>query len=213
MSDTNPVRPQDRAEDMMDNWRKHGYLMFPQQRAIYGQLAEKLSYGCLTVLEAGCGSGTGSAVIERAVDFFTSSDGLQINVDFAKCLYPWIDFELWDICYPWGKHVQDVVICVECLEHVADPQAAVRNLLAAARLEVWISMPNGRGKPRPPSNPFHVREYTPEEVLLMIKCALNEQSQVWDTARIEVLSWETFEPLGWDTDADPLVYHIVKEQA
>ncbi len=217
---TNPVQPvQDRAEDLLDNWRKYGYVMFPQQIAIYREMAKRLTG---SVLEAGCGNGVGSALLERWLlldavkrkqngspdnPWFVATDSLESNVHFSFALYPWIDFRQWDICHPWYGKQADAVVCVECLEHVADPQSAVRNLLAAARREVWISTPNGRGKPRPPSNIYHVSEYTPEEMITMIclGCGIGQE-------QVEMLNWEDFKPVGMDTLVDPLVYHIVKEQ-
>lgn len=199
MSATNPEREQDRAEDLLDNWRTTGYIMFRQQRAIYWQLAERLQRA--NVLEAGCGAGVGTAILAQRVNSIVGTDKSKNNVAFAKALYPWIDFGVWDIGQP-SLQLRDVVVAVEVLEHVADPVAALYHLIAAARREVWFSTPNGRGKPRPPSNPFHCAEYTPAEVIQLVRAVRLECS-------IHVLSWETFEPVSPDTtNVDPLVYKV-----
>lgn len=213
-SKVNPVREQDRAEDLLDNWRKYGYVMFPQQRRIYEQLAEELDIH-RTVLEAGSGSGQGTAMIDQdryEPVLILGTDVSEQNCKFAQCLYPWIDFKVWDIQgpFPKGKWWQgdtfDAVVAVEVIEHVANPQAAIRNLIAAARKEVWISTPNGRGKPRPPENPFHVREYTVEEMSNFINYGLTVQGRI--LSRVEVLGWEDFKPVPLDTDVSPLVYRV-----
>lgn len=198
MKDRNEPRDQDRAEDLIDNWRKYGYVMFPQQWRIYRQLAERLRHRI--VLEAGCGNGMGSAILERAACILSPTDKSPRNVEFARCLYPWIDFRVWDICQPWGLDKAHTVVAVEVLEHVADPQAALGCLIGAAQHEVWISTPNGTGKPRPPENPFHVCEYTPAEMLGMLERAGGHD--------VEILGWEDFRPVGPDPAIDPLVYHV-----
>lgn len=203
---TNPERDQDRAEDLLDNWRRYGYVMFPQQRRIYEQLAERITG---SVLEAGCGAGTGTAMLSYADTVSGSWNGVvgtdkcERNAQFARALYPWIDFRVWDIVASPAPLQADTVVAVEVIEHVADPIAALRNLLAAARHEVWLSTPNGRGKPRPPSNPFHVCEWTPAEMIQMIRTVQYE-------CAIHVLGWEDFKPVSPDTtDVDPLVYRIM----
>lgn len=197
----NPIKDQDRAEDLLGNWRKYEYVMFPQQRSIYARLGPKLSG--LTVLEAGCGSGVGSYVLQQWSDSFVATDKLEANVKFAAQLYCRINFQVWDICQPWHGGKADVVVAVETLEHVGDPCTALKNLMGAANKEVWISTPNGRGKPRPPENPFHVIELTIEEMLSTI-CLRYGLSQ----HQVSVLGWEDFQPVPLDTSISPLVYRI-----
>ncbi len=197
---TNPEIDQDRVFDTVDHFNKFGDILFRQQRSIYKNIGNRLMGK--TVIEAGCGNGVGSAVLERWIDedkLFLSTDKLMKNVAFAKCLYPWMDFELWDINKPWpfSKGAQ-IVVCIETIEHVANPQRAIENLIDAATEEVWISTPNGAGKKRPPNNRYHVCEYTTFEILDMIP------SKYFT----EILGWKNLEPLYKDTKVDPLVYRI-----
>lgn len=199
----NPVREQDRAEDLLDNWRKYGYVMFPQQRAIYQSIASCIDDKM--TLEVGCGSGQGSGVLEcDHIGWFRATDSNPRNVEFAKCLYPWIDFQVWDIMEPrpW-KSQADAVVAIEVIEHVADARVALRNLIDAVKPggTLWISTPNGTGKPKPPSNPFHVEEFTPAEVHRMVM-------EITSIRMIEILEWETFKPAEIGTLVDPLVYKV-----
>ncbi len=210
MTPTNPEKDQDRAFDLYDTFDKYGYVMFRQQREIYRRIAEEVQG---EVLEAGCGNGVGTAIIDHRLvlddaGYITGTDKLQRNVDFAKCLYPWIDFQVWDISqrYTHDTRMFDTVICIECLEHVADPVNALRNLFAAARKEVWISTPNGRGKPRPPSNPYHCCEWTTDEMCKMIRESFGGGPHA--AGKITVMGWEDFKEVEDDTDVDPLVYRI-----
>lgn len=189
----NPEREQDRVADLCSTFATHRDVMFPQQRAIYTSLAPRLQGK--QVLEAGCGNGVGAALLGRYASV-VATDKRPENVAFAKALYPWIDFEVWDMTTPWS-YQHSAVVCIEAIEHVANVEAAVRNLLAAARNEVWISTPNGTGKLRPPENPYHVCEYTPAEMLSLLS-----------GHRVEILHWGTFAQLDHDTVVDPLVYKV-----
>lgn len=193
---SNPEIDQDRAFDLLDHFEKFGYVMFSEQQRIYQHLAEELE-GRI-ILEAGCGNGVGSAMLDRTAHTFLATDKLLKNVKFAKQLYPWIDFRVWDINGPLTvDFTAEVVVCVEMFEHVANPEKAIRNLIEMATREVWISTPNGRGKPRPPKDPFHVYEYTTGEILELVG---DLQVTIRDGVnwRIDYL----------DTRADPLVYQI-----
>lgn len=196
--DTNPMKLLPWTEGAFDTYQKYGYMMFPQQRAIYERLADQLAGR--QVLEAGCGIGLGSAILERRVDQLIATDSLEENVKIADALYPWVRFGVWDAMRPrpWDAKAE-VVVTVEVLEHVAEPELFLRNLCDAASAEVWISTPNGRGKPKPPSNPYHVAEYEPWQVMAMAQ----------DFGIVRVYDHRTWESVGIDTDADPVVYRIL----
>lgn len=207
MNQTNPPKKQDRAEDLIDNWRKYGYVMFPQQRRIYEQLALKVRDK--TVIEFGCGAGVGTALLSQYATSVWGTDLSLINAKFAANLYPWINFSVFDLSNnklpielrdgPWGQSSAQVSVAIEVIEHVADPITALKNIIAAASEEVWISTPNGTGKKRPPENPYHVQEYTPAEVSDMTRGLCKS---------IEILSWDTLQHQLLDTTVDPLVYRI-----
>ena len=181
----NPEINQDRVHDLFDHFDKYGYGMFPQQVEIYQDIAERIRGK--SVIEAGCGNGLGTAVLERKAASIIGTDKLQKNVDFANVLYPWIPFETWDINESTSLRAS-VVVCIETIEHVRNPSDAIRNLLLASHEEVWITTPNGEDKERPPNNPYHVQEYTQKEILDMIEWGYN----------VNV------------SGKDPLVYHIRK---
>ena len=196
----NPEMDQDRAEDLFDNWRKYGYVMFPQQVSIYTHLGRQLRGD--NVLEAGSGCGLGTAMLDSFGVAIAGTDKLQRNVNFARCLYPWIRFDCWDIHELWPGDKHDVVVSVETLEHVAHPELALANLMLAARWKLWISTPNGQGKLQPPENPCHVSEYTPREIITMLEKVRNVRT-------INIRAWDSFEIVNADTKIDPLVYEVM----
>ena len=195
----NPEINQDRVFDLYEMFNKWGQIMFPQQQTIYTNLAEYLSLYPTKILEAGCGTGQGTALLQQVASGIIGTDKLQRNIDFARLLYPWIDFQTWDINQPTNLRAP-VVVCIEAFEHVDNPQAAMDNLLDATGKTLWLSTPNGKGKPRPPENPYHVCEYTPQEMLDFLPRGLG----------VKLWHWETWEPQGLRTQVDPIVYQIQK---
>ena len=192
----NPEREQDRFEDTFDHFKRFGFVLFPQNKRIYENLY-KLIWG-RSVLEAGCGQGTGTAILSRATTAnIIGTDKIEKNIKFAKELYSWIDFEVWDISKNPFRKKKDVVICVEAIEHIKNYRQAIKNLINSAKKEVWISTPNKLETENQPSNPFHVKEFTVKEMLEMI-----------GNYKVKILHWDTFEVLDENTKVNPLVYYI-----
>lgn len=186
----NQEKEQNRAYDTYAHFEKFGYVMFKQNKRTYENIAEHKQEG--TVLEAGCGMGLGAYLINADM----ATDKLSINVKFAKEVYPKINFAVWNIAeYPFEKQY-DVVVCVETIEHVADLERAIKNLVASAKKEVWISTPNN--KEETPSNPYHVEEKTVEEMYEFLE----------PYGKVEMFHWDTFAPLDATTKVSPIIYRI-----
>ena len=176
-----------------------GPAMFPEQVAIYRHLAHRLRGQ--RVVDVGCGMGVGTNVLAhwgcRALGLDVSEEAVQI----ARALYPELTFLCWDITS--GPVVVDregtaeACVAVELIEHVEDAIGAVRHLLASAP-QVILSTPN-RASPllgqHRPANPYHVREYTPQEMLELLGPA---------TIR-DPFSWRE---VGPDSLMTPLVYEV-----
>lgn len=194
-------------EGALDTYQKYKFLMFRQQKVIYRFIAREISRN-ESVLEVGCGVGVGTAFIHHHSHCgILGTDLEQENIALAKELYPWVDYLQWDAQQPPAKSwiPFDIVIAVEMLEHTAYPSDVLINLIELAQEVVWLSTPNGRGKVRPPENPYHVLEYTPKELV-------TEIMDHKDVHKVDVLNWETFERVtDWlNTDISPLVYRIEK---
>ena len=164
----NKERDQDRTQDALDHFKQWGFVIFPENQKIYEYVAHNLKGD--TGLEAGCGNGVGSGIIASGVNLlkYTATDKLERNVKFAKALFPWINFDIWDISQIPYKERFDSVVCVEAIEHIGNYKQAIKNLIASATKEVWISTPIQDKPEYPPSNPYHVREFTRDEFLELI---------------------------------------------
>jgi len=186
---------QDRIQVLFDLFKQTGQVILPQDRKIYENIRDRIKGKNIT--EAGCGIGLGSGILAQS-NKVLGTDILPKNIVFAKSIYPWQEFGIWDISKsPHAK--TDVVVAIEVLEHVKDYREAMKNLQETAP-EVWLSTPN-RNNPdigdNEALNPFHVKEFTPDEIIDMTE------------GGIEILHWETFERLEKDTKVTPLVYRIL----
>lgn len=206
----NPQKDLPYTEGALDTFNKYGYLMFHQQKKIYSGIAHELA-GCGLIVEAGCGIGLGTAILQRiSQNEVIGTDKLKENVDIARELYPWLTFWQWDIRTPAQKELKKpyAVVCVETIEHVDYPRDSLDRMIDLAEREVWISTPNGNGKKRPPDNPYHVLEYTPREMVDMI---IDHK----DVKFVEVIDYNTMHYISLlnfsETRIDPLVYKVVKK--
>jgi 2-polyprenyl-3-methyl-5-hydroxy-6-metoxy-1,4-benzoquinol methylase len=200
---TNPEIDQNRVEETVETFNQYDYIMFRQQRLIYHNVAQRIRGA--RVIEAGCGMGLGTAMLERHCGKIYGTDKLSRNCRFASCLYPWIEFSEWDINYPLPIDKQfTAAVAVEVIEHVQNPELAIRNLLSAVCEggEIWISTPNANaGKEQPPTNPFHVAEYTVVEFHSMLP----------DGVSCDLFSWDTFDTVPSNTEITPIVYRLIKQ--
>ena len=195
MYQSNPERPMNVAALAWERLTYGGPAMFPEQIAIYRHLAH-----CLRgqrVVDVGCGMGIGTNLLAywgcHVVGVDVSEEALRV----AQALYPDLTFLPWNITQGPIEPPVDAVVAVEILEHIDDVVSAIRHLLASGRT-LYVSTPN-RACPRlgqkHPENLFHVREYTPQEMLEFLGSA---------TIR-DPFSWHEVGPESLMT---PLVYEV-----
>lgn len=127
-------------------------------------------------LDIACGSGYGSNLLlhagaARVVGVDIGADQIAFaNDNFVDSR---LEFRVGDIRTIELAETFDVITCFETIEHVDDYESALVNLRRLLRQDgqLLISSPNrpvtsphARSISDPPSNPFHVREFTPEEL-------------------------------------------------
>lgn len=110
-----------------DEWKRH------TER--YKWASEKLRG--LTVLDYGCGTGYGSAILAKTAKAVLGIDISQEAISYAKMHYKGLQFHVMDAMKTPIKNASfDAVVCFEMIEHVQNAEKAL--------LEIWrILAPGG----------------------------------------------------------------------
>lgn len=115
------------------------------------------------VLELGCGEGYGMEMLCHHAAYWLAIDKKKPaavdfpgNTGFQKCLLP--DLSLLD------DESFDTIICFQVIEHISDDHTLMREIRRVLKKDgiAYITTPNI--KMSLTRNPFHVREYTPQEM-------------------------------------------------
>jgi SAM-dependent methyltransferase len=196
----NPEVSEDWVTRSIQFFNSFGSVVWPEQQKIYHNLKDRIKGK--KVLEAGCGIGYGTALLHLENEV-VGTDKNSRQVGYAKAIYPFCKFDVWDVSIrTYQEH--DIVVAIEVLEHIKDYQAAMKNLIDSAKDTIYLSTPN-RNHPDigndNPHNKLHVKEFTPREIIKM------------SGEKVEVLDWSTFEKLDEETTVTPLVYKICKNQS
>ena len=176
--------------ELLSLFDKYGEVMFAQQRVIYRHLSREVAE--CDVLEVGCGTGQGTAILSQTAERIVGTDKSERSIDFARKIYPWLNFWAWD-AQEDPEFWASTVVCVEVIEHIEKARSVVSTLSEIATKVLWLSTPNGR---LPNDNPDHVKEFTPEEMVEMLG------------DHTVIRNWETWEMLSTDTCVTPLVYEV-----
>lgn len=96
------------------------------------------------VLDAGCGEGE---TIERLGNLLPKPvQGVDLNpesVEFASARLPNDQFEVGDLTdLRFDDSSFDLVLCLEVLEHIPDPEPALREMARVSSSEILISVPH-----------------------------------------------------------------------
>ena len=168
------------------------------------------------IVDVGCGTGVGSNILSQEADFIWGLDKNEKTVSLAQQLFTRLKNGIYYSGECRFDHVDfitdtrtfmkfDVVVAIEIIEHVNDWRTFVTNMIQKfdnrskdVPTEYFISTPNRNNKhirDDKPYNPFHVREWTQEEM----KDALGEYF-----TNIEFFNSKG-EPVGERNDHTPLL--------
>lgn len=132
------------------------------------------------ILDVGCGEGVTAArlgALPYAFDYL----GVDLDGDaaaYASTVVPGRTFRQGSV-FELGAERADLVLCLEVLEHLTDPdaalaclkQAAVRDLVVSVPWEPWFRLGNlARGKylDRLGNHPEHLQQFSPKTIADMV---------------------------------------------
>ncbi|KYH32685.1 glycosyltransferase [Neomoorella mulderi] len=114
---------------------------------LYKQIAESLKTKALNILDLGCGSGYGSALLARAGFKVTAIDMDNLPITYAKRLYTGNTITF--ACQPLEELLQvgkkfDAVVACEVLEHNDDYESFLKKMVTVTRAggQIAISVPS-----------------------------------------------------------------------
>ena len=131
------------------NYKKH-FSSNPLQRLLlnnfYNQLTELTKeLKIKTVLDAGCAEGFGLKILSnhKTVKNLEGLDQSADAIKLGKRLHTFIKFTKGDIYkMPYKDRQFDLVICLEVLEHLKNPEKALKEIIRVAKKYCLLSVPH-----------------------------------------------------------------------
>lgn len=175
------------------------------------------------IVDVGCGSGVGSNILSQEADFVWGIDKNEFSLEFAKECFTrekngiyysaQLTFDKFDIVNDSRDTMKfDIVVAIEVIEHVYDVDKFIRGLIRFTKrdkknavmrdqeaTEFFISSPNRnfhKIRKDHPNNEFHVREWTSQELLELLRNYFEE---------VEIMN-QKGEPVPEDTSADEVIF-------
>ncbi len=149
--------------------RGAGYEYDDSRHQVAYEYANRLVSG-RRVVDAGSGDGAGTALLATTAAQVTGLDYHEPSVTAATAAHggPTVTFLHADLGEPWPVDDADVVVAFQIIEHFEDDDGFVERALASV-------VPGGRVLITTPNvihtfseNPYHVREYRPEELEVLL---------------------------------------------
>lgn len=145
----------------------------------YHFLLESIQPG-LRILDIACGSGFGTELLSRKAEFVLGVDYLEEYIIKARERYPEnnrLRFAVGDaqhFVYQGREGQFDLVTSFHTLEHVSDDRSMLvslyRNLRPSGQLVLEVPLQTKRPL-GVPINPYHLREYTQEQIVSLVESA------------------------------------------
>lgn len=164
-----------------------------------------------TVLDLACGEGYGSALLmqygaKKVVGVDISVETIEkAKQIFSSTGVEYIAGDAQSVAKLLGENVFDVVVSIETIEHVQDPEALLKTMKKVAKEDAifYITCPNDYWyfPTENESNPFHIRKYTFEDFSTLTQSVLGDDvswglgSTVWGFGTAPLDSNE-YLPLG-----------------
>ena len=159
------------------------YLVFLRHLAAYEYVLSLID-SKMAVIDYGSGEGYGTRLLSEKCATITGLDINQMSINHARTKYQntTCTFDLFDgKTIPREDNSIDMVISFQVIEHVPDVRAyltEIERVLKNGGLFICTT-PNRLYRLRPgekPWNPYHLREYTPDELKSELQSVFNDTS-------------------------------------
>lgn len=164
---------------------KEEYLLYLRHLYAYQIATEKISKNSF-VLEIGSGEGYGTSMLSKNVFKITGLDIDKNAIDHAQKKYGSENcvFKLFDgLKIPFEDNSFDAVVSFQVIEHIQDDENFVSEIYRVIKSDgaFIVTTPNKTLRLKPgqkPWNKFHVREYYPGELEIVLKRKFSDV-KVW----------------------------------
>lgn len=148
------------VEKGLKRFKDIGYVIPKIQHNVYHQISEHWCSG-RTVIDVGCSLGVGSNILSRKARYVWGIDMVEENINFANHLFKRdnMDFYVMDIEQAPTKDFSkfEVLVMVEVLEHLADPEQGLATIKNKFFNNTWIHS----GKNEEGGAPIYTQERKP----------------------------------------------------
>lgn len=181
---------------------------FARHLAAYG-FAQQLCRG-REVLDAGCGDGYGSDQIAQTATSVLGVDRSEITIETARRRYQRANlaYQACDLTRLISLDRQFDIVCnFQVIEHLEDPQPFLEQVRQVLRPDGFLVVITPNRKNSFVENPYHVREYLPEELTTVLKRVFRDVDMQGVCGNDKVMAFERargvqanrilrFDPLG-----------------
>lgn len=184
---------------------KEEYVLYLKHLFAYSFVKKEIHEGSF-VLEVGCGNGYGTSLLAK--NGFNVV-GLDIDEETIKeaskkyqtqnCNFVWYDGKK----IPFEEETFDFIVSFQVIEHVQDDIGFISEIKRVLKTDgtFFLTTPNRLYRLKPnekPKNPFHIREYSPQDFQGLLKKGFNEAKVLGIRGKKEVQEIEinrTKEPM------------------
>lgn len=172
--------------ELTDNYKKH-FSSNPLQRILMKYFYKMLltliqNLSIRSVLDVGCAEGFALNVLKKnnLAKTFVGLDQSKKAIYLGKKLHPFINFNCGDIYkMNYNKGQFDLVICLEVLEHLSQPQIALAEINRVAKKYCLLSVPNepwfqlsnflrGKNLSRWGNDPGHIQHWSKKQFIDLV---------------------------------------------
>lgn len=169
------------------------YLLYLRHVFVYEEVISRLKTND-KVLEIGFGEGYGAHLVSKKVESVIGLDVFQEAVDYANEKYGSSNctFQKYDgDKLPFESNFFDRIITYQVIEHIEDDERFLGEIHRVLKVggKVFLTTPNRIHRLKPgqkPWNPFHVREYSPEQLETLLGKIFSEAEVYGVNAEQEV---------------------------